>query len=71
VLAAQTGPAHVDYHTADLIRASTAFVLNSAVNPTFFQDSTRFYYRAALPSGVATYYVVGSGQAYQELPRTT
>src|SRR4029453_6696131 len=42
VLAAQS--AHVDYHKADLIRTSGAFVLNSAVVPTFFQDSTRFYY---------------------------
>jgi dipeptidyl aminopeptidase/acylaminoacyl peptidase len=54
--AAQT--LHVDYHKADLIRTSGAFVLNSTVNPTFFQDSTRFYYRSVSPSGAATVYVV-------------
>ena len=56
MLAAQS--ARVDYHKADLIRTSGAFVLNSAVTPTFFQDSTRFYYRSVSPAGVATYYVV-------------
>ena len=55
-LAAQA--ASVDYHKADLIRTSGAFVLNSAVAPTFFRDSTRFYYRSLSPSGDATWYVV-------------
>ena len=53
-VAAQT----VDYTRADLIRTSGAFVLNTAVNPVWFRDSTRFYYRAATPSGLASWFVV-------------
>src|SRR5215208_812602 len=56
-LSAQS-PMHVDYHKADLIRTAGAFVLNGAVAPTFFQDSTRFYYRSSSPSGLWTVYVV-------------
>src|ERR1043166_2561717 len=48
----------VDYHKADLIRTSGAFVLNTGVAPIWFQDSTRFYYRAATASGLASWYVV-------------
>jgi len=54
VLSAQT----VEYAKADLIRTSGAFVLNTGVNPVWFQDSTRFYYRAATPSGLASWYIV-------------
>src|SRR4051812_13179054 len=53
-LVAQT----VDYTKADLIRTSGAFVLNTTVAPTWFQDSTRFYYRSASSAGMATWYVV-------------
>ena len=49
---------HVDYSKADLIRTSGAFVLNAAVNPTWFQDSTRFWYRSASPRGETNVYVV-------------
>src|SRR3954463_3484573 len=55
---AQASQGHVDYAKADLIRTAGAFVLNSAVAPTWFQDSTRFYYRSASPSGISTVYVV-------------
>ncbi len=48
----------VDYAKADLIRTAGSFVLNSAVAPTWFQDSTRFYYRSASPNGTSTIYVV-------------
>ena len=48
----------VDYTKADLIRTSGAFVLNTAVAPVWFQDSTRFYYRSAASSGLGTWYVI-------------
>ena len=57
ILAAQSAQ-HVDYHKADLIRTSGAFVLNTGVAPTFFQDSTRFYYRSTAANGASTVYVV-------------
>jgi dipeptidyl aminopeptidase/acylaminoacyl peptidase len=48
----------VDYHKADLIRTSGAFVLNAGVAPVWFQDSTRFYYRSTSPKGETIVYVV-------------
>ena len=54
---AQPSP-RVDYSKADLIRTSGAFVLNVSVNPTWFQDSTRFWYRSASPRGETVVYVV-------------
>jgi dipeptidyl aminopeptidase/acylaminoacyl peptidase len=58
IAAAQGTTQVVDYHKADLIRTAGAFVLNSAVAPTWFQDSTRFYYRSAGANGLATFFVV-------------
>ena len=49
---------HVDYSRADLIRTSGAFVLNAAVTPTWFQDSTRFWYRSTSPRGETVVYLV-------------
>ena len=49
---------HVDYHKADLIRASGGFVLNATVNPVWLQDSTRFYYRSSSPRGENVVYFV-------------
>src|SRR5258708_19484424 len=46
------------YSKADLIRTSSTFVLNTAVAPLWFQDSTRFYYRSATSSGFASWYVI-------------
>src|SRR3954464_3115570 len=57
-LLAQSAQRVVDYAKADLIRTAGSFVLNSAVAPTWFQDSTRFYYRSAAPNGMSTIYVV-------------
>jgi dipeptidyl-peptidase-4 len=57
MLAAQSTQT-VDYHKADLIRTSGAFVLNTGVAPIWFQDSTRFYYRSASASGMPAFYVV-------------
>src|SRR5471030_794407 len=51
-------PAHPDYAKADLIRTSGAFVLNATINPTWLQDSTRFYYRSSSPRGEPTVYLV-------------
>ena len=48
----------VDYHKADLIRTSGAFVLNATVAPTWLQDSTRFYYRSLSARGEATWFLV-------------
>src|SRR5258708_21177687 len=48
----------IDYTKADLIRTSSTFVLNTAVAPVWFQDSTRFYYRSATSSGLASWYVI-------------
>lgn len=56
-LAAQSART-VDYSKADLIRTSGAFVLNATVNPVWFQDSTRFWYRSTTPRGEAIVYVV-------------
>jgi dipeptidyl aminopeptidase/acylaminoacyl peptidase len=50
--------AHVDYHKADLLRTTGAFVLNAGVAPTWFQDSTRFYYRSSTTSGASVVFVV-------------
>lgn len=52
----------VDYHKADLIRTSGAFVLNGSVTPVWFQDSTRFYYRSTSPRGEITVYLVDPGK---------
>ena len=54
---APTGSAHVDYHRADLIRVTAGRVLNNAVIPQWYDDSTRFWYRVTTAAG-PSYFVV-------------
>jgi dipeptidyl aminopeptidase/acylaminoacyl peptidase len=48
----------VDYHKADLIRTSSDFVLGAQVDPTWFADSIRFYYRSTDALDYGVFYVV-------------
>lgn len=54
---APPSPTRVDYHRADLIRVTAGRVLNNAVVPQWFDDSTRFWYRVTTATGPAFYVV--------------
>src|SRR5260221_2634834 len=48
----------VDYHKADLIRVSGAYVLGADVRPVWLQDSVRFWYKASGSRDANTFYLV-------------
>jgi dipeptidyl aminopeptidase/acylaminoacyl peptidase len=66
-IASAQSVATVDYHRADLIRTAGSFVLNATIAPTWFQDSTRFYYRSTTPAGQSMVYIVDPVKKTREL----
>ncbi|MDQ6828123.1 MAG: S9 family peptidase [Gemmatimonadota bacterium] len=57
----------VDYHRADLIRVTAGRVLNNAVVPQWFEDSTRFWYRVNGAAGPVYYLVDPTARAKRPL----
>jgi dipeptidyl aminopeptidase/acylaminoacyl peptidase len=67
VVSAQRKRDTVDYHKADLIRTSHAYVMGTRVSPSWLEDSVRFWYKSAGRGDRGTVYLVEPTRAARRI----